>query len=521
MSTFGTNNFGKKRKVETDVTEWSHESSAKKKRGVLDEAFQFGQGPSWKNDKHQKVLGKTFKIISPTSKVEFQPSLVEFILKNEKNEEAVVNFTPNTRFRISGTFQKRATPIAEWESCVPADALVVIVQPNWLDNLIKRVDLFQGTKLIVYGDEGTFVAPFINTFLYNMMDKDQKKILCMESCSPGYAAPSKTGAGGWNVADNSEYRKYAETIFLGDAKTVDFSHTFFQNFPFWQHNNYFSDRFPNILPINNTLPITIRIVFNDFPDAIFKKIGEETPIAYRFAFQKFDLVTENLVLAPSFKASLMKERKMMPYQGVCRILRTENIPATVMLFKKTVQQVYFPEGILIYAIPKDVVAGVYKYRDNTDGTVLSPHNIVSVDLHFGNKEYLFSHPNIGDITDNLIERNSLIDYYTSPPFGIKMDKDKITLENIDQAWKNGNYPHVYLNLCNFMDKSRIQPNQAEDSSIMANTKDLELIMKFDTGGATANVVYATHMFYSDVNTVYDPTSKQFFSPYIKFSNQVV
>jgi hypothetical protein len=506
-----------KRPTEKDVTERSHESSSSKKgKTVLDEAFQWGHMPSWKNDKHQKVLGKDFVVIAPTTRVDEQPTLVEFLLKAEH----VYNFTPNTRFRIEGVFEKKETAeTALWSACVAADAEKVIVQPNWLDNHVKRVDMFRENKLVVSGDEGTYIAPFMNTMLYATMDKEQKKILCLEDCSPGNGVPWKTGDEGWNEKEGSEWRKYAPSIFLGATKKVEFGHVFFQMFPFWQHSNYFSDQMPNIL-LNSMLPLTIRIVFNDFLDAIFKKIGVQTPV-YRFKYTKFDLVTEQLRLHPTWKASLARERRVLPYQGVTRILRTENIPKSVLVFKKTIQQVYFPEGILIFALPKDVVAGGYKYKDNNDGKVFAAHNITGLNLQYGNREYLYVHPNIGDVNDDLIEINSLLNLYTAPPFGVKMDKDKISLATVTEGWKNGCYPHIYLNLCNFMDKSRIQPNQAEDSSIMSTPKDLEILYKFGQGGATENVTYVHYLFYSDVNVIFDPVAKQFISPYIKFANQVI
>jgi hypothetical protein len=238
-------------------------------------------------------------------------------------------------------------------------------------------------------------------------------------------------------------------------------------------------------------------------------------------FTKFELWTEQLRISPSAKAALQKERKVLYYPGVCRLMRSENIPTSLTTYKHTVQDVYFPEGILIYAVPKDVVGGSYKYQNNVDGNVLSPNNIKSVAIKFGEDTYFYNTPSLGDIYDGLRELNNMVDYYTKPPFGVKMDSDKLDLATLVDGFKKSAYPHIYLNLCNFSDNSRILPFLANDASILAKPNKLDIILTFGQGGAEKEVTYISHLFYTDFNTSYDPKTKQFSPPYIMHPNQAV
>jgi hypothetical protein len=482
---------------------------------ALDEQFRFQpMNWEWKNNKHQKILGKELVIIQPTKPIEEEPNMIEFEIKTED----VVSFTSNTRFHIEGIFQYSTGADMDWTPCPVAQSTKVVVQPNWLEQLVKRVDVYIGGQLIVPADEGTHIAPFINTFLLAMMDKEQKRLLCPEPCSPCFAVPTKKGTAGWTETAGSEWQAYAQTIFT--STDIKFGHVFFQLFPFWQNSNYFM-KMPKTVPISMTSPLTIRIQFNDNHYSIFKKVGTGVDNSYRFCFKKFELWTEQQRVSASTKMSLHREKKTLNYGGVCRLLRTENIPASLTVYRHTVQDVLFPEGILIYALPKDVIGGVYKYQNNTDGTVLSSHGISNVAIHFGDQNYFFNHPNIGEIKDSMRELNSLLDYLSKPPFGIKMDPDKVTLSYLADGFKNTPYPHVYLNLCNFADNSRIVPFLDKDASIVGKPGKLDIIMNFETGGAVNDVTYIAHLFYTDYILCYDLKSHRYQSPYIVKANQVI
>jgi hypothetical protein len=85
---------------------------------------------------------------------------------------------------------------------------------------------------------------------------------------------------------------------------------------------------------------------------------------------------------------------------------------------------------------------------------------------------------------------------TSQKFG-----QKITIENIVNGGKNTPYPHVYINFCNYGNKSRILP-VVDDGSILQKKQDLEVVLTFDEKGAPNNVVFDCGS--SPCNRFYNP-----------------
>ena len=77
-----------------------------------------------------------------------------------------------------------------------------------------------------------------------------------------------------------------------------------------------------------------------------------------------------------------------------------------------------------------------------------------------------------------------MDHLLAPPFGMSMDPKKISLESIADGGKNTPNPHVYINLCNFNNKSCIVPLSSSDASIFAHNHDMDIHLKFQNGGAT-------------------------------------
>jgi hypothetical protein len=104
----------------------------------------------------------------------------------------------------------------------------------------------------------------------------------------------------------------------------------------------------------------------------------------------------------------------------------------------------------------------------------------------------------------------------APPFGMTMDPDKITLANIKNGGENTPYPHVYINFCNYGNKTRIQP-----IAYGMNPKDereLQVNFIFGPEGATRDVTYIIYYFYTDNNLLLNlpkQTSMTYFtSPYL-------
>lgn len=486
----------------------------KRKASVLDEQFDFPHIPDWRQGQKQKVLGCKFFVHKPINEIIEQPQQIDFEIKDP---EDVWAFGPNTRFKVAGQFQSKDGTGA-WTP-VGADELdKVMVVPDWLDFLIKNIDIFHGNMRINSSDEGRYVAPYLNAWKYNFMNKDQKKELCPQEACPGFGVPSKKGdAGGWSMTDaNSEWRTgYGKQIFVG-PKRLSFDYVPLDFWPIFQGSNYMEEA-QKILPMPLVDKITIRIVFHDNMECIFKKAAADNNKKYRFMFTDFSLVAEHLRLGKAFKTQLLNKKGQFAYPGVTRILRTETISQGNTTHKVKVQSVPLPEGLFIFAVPNKVLSGTYTYQDNTDGNVFRPHNIADVNFTFGEQKFFIDEPHIGMINNDIIESKIFNDYLRAAPFGLKMDKDKITLANIRDGGINTPYPNVFVNLCNYGDKSRIVP-AVNDGSILTKDLDLDINITFKDGGAPADVTFIIYLYYTDNNLTLDTKHKGhafFTSPYVK------
>lgn len=484
--------------------------SKKRKISLLDEQFDFPPIPNWRAGQKQKQLGSELIKHDPKEPVAIQPIQVDFEIKDH---DEIWSFGPNTRFKIKGQFQVEGNA-GTWTPVPLTENKKMIVCPNWMDCLIKTIDIFHGNVRINSSDEGRCVAPYLNAWKYNYMSKKQKKLLCPQGECPAYGVPSKVGDAGWSMAAGSEWVDgYSKEIFKAGVFSFDYIPLDLP--PFFQGTNYMEEP-QKILPMPLLDKLTVRIIFHDHLDSIFK--NEATNLKkYRFAFSEVSFVAEHMRLSTPFKNSILKKQGHLPFNGVTRIMKSETVPAGNMTHKSKVQSIAFPEGIFIFAVPKEVPIGTYKYQSNNDGNVFSWHNITDVNFTYGEQGFFLNQPYMGMINEDVIENKLFFDYLLSPPFGMKMDWDKVLLKDIKAGAKSTPYPHVYLNLCNYGDKTRIIPF-LNDGSILNKNNDLELTLTFGTEGAPANITYIIYLYYTDNNLTLDTKHKNqsyFTSPHIK------
>lgn len=444
----------------------------------------------------QPALTKSFCELEPVQKITEQPVQLDFLLNDLEN---VWIFEENTYFRISGQFQSRSKPEGKdwdpWAGVEAADASNFILQPNWMDGLIKGVETYHGYNKINTSEELGLVGGYLNTWKYAYMDKEQKRKLCFQPCHPGNAVP--TSKNQWTYGNDKEWNKYAKTILLGATGKVSFNWIRLDYFPFFQGCNYANGS--KVLPMPNLNGLTIRFLFSDHPEYIFNKKAGNTK-EYRFIFEKFTLCYEKMQLSDPFRKMFL-DKKEINYPGVTRLMRQETIPATNTTYISTIQEVGFPEGVVIFFIPKEVLAGTYKYQSNTTGNVFLNHNIQNIKFSYGRKNFFTATPDIGVINIDQMEFKLITDLWNQPPFGMTIDKDKITEDLIKDGWKDSPYPHVYLNLCLDKSKDRYIPLYDKGEVLAKNAskkyENLELTFTFKTGGAPADATMIIYLFYTD------------------------
>ena len=492
-------------------------SGSKRPSSLLEQQFEFATPENWKRGQSQKVQAVSYKVHNKSHFIgtENAPSCVEFKLK----EDEIFSFGPQSRFRITGQFQKR-NGVGEWAPCEPADSEKVTLIPNWFEMFIKDLDIFHGNTKVVSSGEDRFVSQYINAWKYNFMNTEQKKLLCPEASHCGNGVPSTLT--GWSLTAESEWRKYAASIFLGAGESFTFSWIPLDTQPFFQYANYFQNGLiPKILPMPILSPLLIRFNFIDNQSNLFKIVAPIPPALanqFRFVLKDFRYVGEHLRLNKQFQTSILNRRSLLHFPGVTRIIQQEIIPAESATYKSVIQKVPFPEGFIIFCLPKDVSSGNYDYGKSTDGTVFVKNNIKKVSFAYGDETFFLTEPNLGNIRDPIIESKLFTDMLMSAPFGLKVDSAKITLDTIHNGFESGPYPMVYVNLTNFGDKfSRVIPF-LNDGSCLNKNNDLSITMSFNTALSKADVTYYICLFYTDFNMILDLKKKGdpvFSSPYIQ------
>ena len=471
--------------------------------------FLFPPPPSWTVGETQKILGTELTIYDPVTPQwdEFPPQ-VEWNLTSNR----VFLFGPNTKFRIHGTFQKQTDGAGNWVPMVDADKTAVMLIPNWWDHLTEEIAVYPGNSRIQTSDEGRHVWPYLNAFLYSHMDKMSKKLLCPHPTSPGHCVP--TGNNAYTHTSN-EWLDYGTRVFNG--LEFSFDHTPLHMFPVYQNAEYLvNGNFPCALPMPVLGRLDIRLTFGRNQSGIFRKLAPVTNTTnYRFFLEKIQLCVEEARLSPTFEKNFLKSNRTFYYPGVTKLMLAETITATSMFHKTRFMDVACPEGIFIFALHKDVIGGTAQYQlTNADNKVFRPLNLRDVALTFANETYAQREPNFGMLENDFVEVKQLLDHLVSPPFGMPMDPDKLTLDLVRNCAANSAFPHAYINLCNFAAKTRITPVN-KGGEIVVNRSNLDINLKFKTGGATADVTYFIYIFYTDVNQMLDMKTKQFSSPYLK------
>ncbi len=119
------------------------------------------------------VFGSNFVRHYPVEPVPGHPKVVEFQFLDV---DQVWAMGPNTRFVVSGMFQVSKPPpegqMPEWEPCTEDELDKVVVQPNFFQSMIRKIDFFHGNSPINYSSEVPGVSSFLNAWKYNFMEKE-------------------------------------------------------------------------------------------------------------------------------------------------------------------------------------------------------------------------------------------------------------------------------------------------------------------------------------------------------------
>ena len=499
------------------------------KREAESDRFDYPGPVKWMNDGgKQRIVSNIFQRLEPSSRVDPVPTHIDFDLKDFFN---FWYMGPNTYIEVKGQFQsctpqdntkEPPTPQTAWAGVAANDSANVVVEPNWFESLIKRIEVHHGGVAVYTSDEGASMSHLVNTYLYNYMNKDVKKKLCPQACHPGNGVPSKKGA--WDIGEDTEWQHYSKSIFLGGTSHVVFNWVPMHVFPFFQGKNYLENE-PKLMPMPALKPMLVRFYLNDNPMSIFKKKANNKKL-YRFALSSFAICYEQVKLSTNAHRMLMSN-KVLEYPGVTRLTKRVTINTGDMSSVTTIPNIPMPESIFVFAVPKEVPNGTFLYQNATTTDVFLAHNITGVKFAYGNQNFFELEPHIGMITKTPIENKLVTDLRDYPPFGLMFDEEKINFDAVKDGAKNTPYPHVYVNFCCDKDGSRLLPinEKGIQGSVLKNFVNaqkvktynpLDLTFTFEAPGAAANATYIVYMVYTDNYVVLDmpKTGSTFRSHYI-------
>lgn len=472
------------------------------KGSKIDSRFIYGDPPKWRQGQKQFLWGTEYLTISANTKT---PTLFEF----ELPAGSTLLFGNLSGFYVRGAFQYKDKDAADdTYTIVPASqASEVALVPNWFEHMLKDPQLYHGNMPLNPHDVPRYSDAYLNAYLYAHMYPETKKCLCPEAFSPGRCAGVDNND--FSLTDTaSVWQKYAPHVF---KNKIEFRYVPLHTFPFVQQANFCTDgRPPAAIPLEVLQKMTIQLQFKDDHSGIFmKKEGNDK--VYRFRIESIRLVVEEARINPTLERAFLHQKSLMHYNGVTKYAMAENINASVQQHKLKFPDILMPEGLFIFALPKTALSGIMT-NSTVTGKVFSDHNISEVLLSFNNMPLSIKSPHIGEIGRRTIEIKQMMDHFEQPPFGVLQDPSLITLERIMEGGKTSAFPHIYIPLCPSGKETRIVPIGA-DGQIVNKTGDLDILLKFGTGGAK-DVTYLAYVFYTDVNMTLD-VPNQTFTPFYK------
>ena len=479
------------------------------------DAFKYDGPITWKYRKSHE-LSSIITVLEPVQKFDKNVELrqLDFEIKTKR----AVLMGPMTRFVISGSFQKWKEAVAAigenpaqpagWAKVPAADSTKVMVQPGWIDFLIKDVSVFHHSAKIQTKREDSAVTPFINQFMDSYQDKKVLKWSAPQKYHPyRYTIPLEKDS---IKIENKFWKDYATTIFQPNELKIDW---YPKVWPFTQHINKFWDGMDKALPMGALEKLVIRLTFADDLKTIFAKAAGNTA-DYRFHFEKIELVIEESVLQLPFERTLMTTKKPLPFPGLTRITQVETPPGGTPTYRMNFKDTHIPEALFIFAANKKINNAEFKWSEHASTNAYMKHNIQKLELTFMDQSYNIKEPAWGNFEWDIFDVQLWHDHMKTPLFGLKSDKEKIDIDLFAEGADECSFKCVWIPLTHYGgDRATRKVPALNDGSCLSKRGTLDVFVRFDTGGSTANASYYFIIYWTDTNLVYDPRTQHFFSPH--------
>lgn len=456
--------------------------------------------PSYKNFRNaqkQHVHGYEFIEIEPYTKTD---TLYEFDIGG--NEPLA--FGVSTGFKVEGKFEMKKGAAGAWQAFDGDEAKTMSLQQNWFEHYIKDIHVFYVNHQLTPNDMPPNLDAYINTFLYAHMDKNIKKLLCMEPCHPGNAVSVDRNDFKLHATEKNTWVKYAEHL---EGDKITFMYTPLQ-FPFFQDPNYVYgiDGGFNPLPIQALGRLQIRVFLKDDSSVIFN--SSVAANQYRFSITKLTLLLKELKLSPTTARQMAAFKGTYYYRGMTKIGACYNFGAGHFSQRCSLQNIDFPEGVFIFCVDKKVLSGTAKYSELSPDGPFMDGNIQSVDVHFNGQHFFVKNPTFGTLENYQLRREKFAKMVDKGIFGMRMDPAKLKFErqgaNYDWAFDS-----VWIDFTESGPHTRLQPVTSDQSYATNKPGELTLILNFKAPEGAKDLTYVVVAYYTDFNMQLDMRTKKF------------
>lgn len=505
-----------------------------KRKYPIDNAYLEAYEPSynWRNAAKggkQTSFGSEFVSFEPTTPLtaDGQPSTIEFEIQGPRP----LKVNHQCRFHIGVEFQKKsvdaATKVVTWTALNTVDnPSCLMFAPNWFEKLIQGIDVIVDNNKCVSHVQNVHVGQELSGLFHYYMSDQLKDVLAPEPFNPVRMSPGVDN----NDAVMLHTAKPYTDIFpkMIDANFYYFTWIPLNTFPFHQTPNHELDCPQQDIPIHLMGKMYIRIHFKPKQHLVWKPTtATESPDIYRMVFRKFTFVAEENIL-PHLMNNLgqsspnMKMPKMLKnyeYPGFIMDSRCDTIKDGDLEYRATFNQASLPEQLLIVCLDRDVMGGHYDFSNKftLDATsYFKKHNIKSVELRYAGQVFHNKSPNFEELSGVQSTLQTIQALKINGLFGMTVNPKRISYSKVALDFEKTPFPMVLIDytLLNGT-RQRRQPMQTDGTSLKTE-EEIQLTIKFNTGGATSSSTYAIYFCYTDKGMMYDAKQNKFINPYKKY-----
>jgi hypothetical protein len=387
--------------------------------------------------------------------------------------------------------------------------------PNWMDRLIRRIDLCHGNDFVTTHDLPDFLMPHLNFLLYSFMTPELKQRIAPHPGNPANMIGNEEEDLLSQFAPKEEkWHDYFKHLSPVTEKPFSFDYIPLNVFPFFQ-KPYFDLVSPQQdLPMNHIGKMYVRISFIDDYSAIIHTADRDDAKKYKLIFTGFQLVLEEERVPPHVKIP----RNNIEFVGHSLSARFEPVPKGALNHRIRFLRAAMPEQILFFGIRKKVLAGKWRYSDHFIGAqkirMLEQLHIKSIDTIYNGNILANKSPHFGDFDQpgvsgyvlmNALLTNGLLKFPVNP--------SKVTIEQCIDFYQNTVVPFYLLDFT-LQDgsKCRIQPPTNDINSPYLQDGMLELEVKY-LQPYPEDILFISILLYSGVNLTLNVKDQKMFNAF--------